>query len=130
MAAPPAVVERDALAACVILARLFACRDVGDFPRRLTLVGLTGARVALGVGADLRPRTLNCCRVDERVVYDVWLTRGCPIMCQHSLHGQPCEWAEAGNHLPILPVKVMSMVGWVVVVVNWVVVVVNWMVVG
>ena len=71
MAAPPAGEERDALAACVILTRLFACRDVGDFPRRLTLVGLTGTRVAFGVGADLRPRTLNCCRVDERVVYVV-----------------------------------------------------------
>ena len=71
MAAPPAGEERDALAACVILTRLFACRDVGDFPRRLTLVGLTSARVALGVGADLHPRTLNCCsRVDKCVVYE------------------------------------------------------------
>ena len=71
MAAPPAGEERDALAACVILARLFACRDVGDFSRRLALVGLTSARVALGVGANLHPRTLNCYRVDERVVYVV-----------------------------------------------------------
>ena len=91
MAAPPAGEERDALAACVILTRLFACRDVGDFPRRLALVGLASARVALGVGADLHPRTLNCCRVDERVAYDAWLTRGCPITCQHAFHGQPRE---------------------------------------
>ena len=71
MAAPPAGEERDALAACVILTRLFACRDVGDFPRRLATVGLASARVALGVGADLHPRTLNCCsRVDKCVTYE------------------------------------------------------------
>ena len=68
MAAPPAGEERDALAACVILTRLFACREVGDFARRLATVDLASARVAFGVGADIRPGAFRGCEV-----YECWL---------------------------------------------------------
>lgn len=48
MAAPPALSEeRNALAPRVILTRLFARREVGDFARRLVPVELASAHVAL-----------------------------------------------------------------------------------
>ena len=50
MAAPlGAPEERDAPALCIILTRLLACLDVGNFIRRLTLVDLTSARVTLRI---------------------------------------------------------------------------------
>jgi len=54
--APPTIEERDALTPGVILTRLLACREVGDFSRRLAPVDLASARVALDVGTDIRPR--------------------------------------------------------------------------
>jgi len=54
--APPTIEERDALTSGVILTRLLACGEVGDFARRLAPVDLTSARVTLDVGTDIRPR--------------------------------------------------------------------------
>ena len=65
VAAPTAIEERDALAPCVILARLLARREVGHFARRLAAVDLPSARVTLGVGTDLLPRALRCCEGND-----------------------------------------------------------------
>ena len=59
--APSTVEKRDALAPCVILTRLLACREVGDFARRLATVDLASARVTFGVGADIRPGAFRGC---------------------------------------------------------------------
>ena len=63
MTAPTAIEKRDALAPCVILTRLLARREVGDFARRLAAVDLTSTRVAFGVGADIRPGAFRGCGV-------------------------------------------------------------------
>ena len=70
MAAPPAIEERDALTPGVILTRLLACREVGDFSRRLAPVDLTSARVALDVGTDIRPRASRGCGEGWRTMSD------------------------------------------------------------
>ena len=61
VAAPTAIEKRDALAPCLILARLLARREVGDLSRRLGVVALTSARVTLHVGADLCPGGFRGC---------------------------------------------------------------------
>ena len=61
VAAPTAIEKRDALAPCLILARLLARREVGDLSRRLGAVALTSARVTLHVGANLRPGAFRGC---------------------------------------------------------------------
>ena len=61
MTAPSTIEERDALTPGVILTRLLACREVGDFARRLAPVDLASARVALDVGTDIRPRASRGC---------------------------------------------------------------------
>ena len=63
VAAPTAIEKRDAHATCVIFTRLLARREVGDFARRLATVDLTSARVAFGVGADIRPGAFRGCGV-------------------------------------------------------------------
>ena len=63
VAAPTAIEKRDAHAPCVILTRLLARREVGDFARRLATVDLTSARVAFGVGPDIRPGAFRGCGV-------------------------------------------------------------------
>ena len=63
VAAPFTIEERDALTRGVLLTRLLACREVGDFARRLAPVDLTSAVVTFGVGADIRPRILYTYRV-------------------------------------------------------------------
>ena len=64
MAAKTVIFEkRDTLATCVIFARLLARREVGDFARRLIQIALASPRVALGVGADVRPRECRGCVV-------------------------------------------------------------------
>ena len=62
MAAPTGFFEkRDALAPCLILARLLARREVRDVSRRLGVVDLTSTRVTLHVGADLCPGAFRGC---------------------------------------------------------------------
>ena len=63
VAAPTTIEKRDAHAPCVILTRLLARREVGDFARRLATVDLTSARVAFGVVADIRPGAFRGCGV-------------------------------------------------------------------
>ena len=53
MAAPPAFIERYALAPCRAFARLFALLEVQNFPWRARHIFLTGTRVALGIGTGL-----------------------------------------------------------------------------
>ena len=62
VAAPTGISKkRDALTPCIILTRLLARSKVGDFARRLAAVDLTSARVALDVGADIRPGAFRGC---------------------------------------------------------------------
>ena len=55
VAAPPGIEVRDALAFYRILARLFALLNARQFARRVLDVLLSGARIALDLGADLQP---------------------------------------------------------------------------
>ena len=65
VAAPSTIEKRDAHAPCVILTRLLARHEVGNFARRLATVDLTSARVTFGVGADIRPGAFRGCGVYE-----------------------------------------------------------------
>ena len=61
MAAPPAAEKSDALAPCVTLTRLLACRNVGNQTRLLPPVDLTSRVVASTVRTELLPFTLHPC---------------------------------------------------------------------
>ena len=70
MAAKTVIFEkRDTLATCVIFARLLARREVGQFARRLIQVAIAPvARVAFGVGADVRPRECRGCVIVRWII--------------------------------------------------------------
>ena len=64
MAAPPAAVERDALARCVVFTGLFACLFVRHLLRRRAQVFLARARVARTVLGPARPYEFPSCAYD------------------------------------------------------------------
>ena len=67
MAAPPAVVERDALARCGIFTGLFACLFVGHLLRRRAQVFFASARVAYSVRESVDPCEVPSCSYDDFV---------------------------------------------------------------